>query len=129
MAAPVVNRKIIEAGGSIYIIVLKDLFENCTFQDHCDSLNIQVVRVSVIYKILTAETLNSVHGIDTICSSQWKCRWIYWIPFQLTFTKRVCFAPWNINWHHSGTRSDHTLLKDQIFLVRQEVSTLYKVEY
>ncbi|XP_012232261.2 uncharacterized protein C18orf63-like [Linepithema humile] len=43
MAAPVVNRKILESGGSIYIIVVKDLFENYTFQDHCDSLNIQVM--------------------------------------------------------------------------------------
>lgn len=45
MAAPVTNRKILEAGGVMYVIVTKDFFEDYTFQDHCDSFNVQVVRI------------------------------------------------------------------------------------
>lgn len=43
MAVPVSNRKILESGGSIYIIVTREFFESCAFQNHCDILNIQVV--------------------------------------------------------------------------------------
>ncbi|XP_025267565.1 uncharacterized protein C18orf63-like [Camponotus floridanus] len=43
MAAPISNRKILESGGSIYIIVTRELFESCAFQNHCDILNIQVI--------------------------------------------------------------------------------------
>lgn len=45
MAAPITNRKILEAGGSLYIIVTKEFFENSAFQDHCDALNIQIVYI------------------------------------------------------------------------------------
>lgn len=45
MAAPVSNRKILESGGSIYIIVTREFFESCAFQNLCDILNIQVVRI------------------------------------------------------------------------------------
>ncbi|XP_029662799.1 uncharacterized protein C18orf63-like [Formica exsecta] len=43
MAAPITNRKILESGGSIYIIVMRELFESYAFQNHCDTLNIQVI--------------------------------------------------------------------------------------
>lgn len=45
MTAPVTNRKTLEAGGAIYIIVTKDFFADYTFQDHCDALNVQVVDI------------------------------------------------------------------------------------
>lgn len=45
MAAPVVNRKIREAGGFMYAIVAKEFFDSCTFQNRCGALNVQVVRV------------------------------------------------------------------------------------
>lgn len=48
MTAPVTNRKILEAGGAIYVIVTKDFFENYTFQDHCEALNVQVVRILLV---------------------------------------------------------------------------------
>ncbi|XP_032674916.1 uncharacterized protein C18orf63-like [Odontomachus brunneus] len=43
MTAPVTNRKILAAGGTMNIIVTKDFFADYTFQDHCDALNIQVM--------------------------------------------------------------------------------------
>ncbi|XP_011880854.1 PREDICTED: uncharacterized protein C18orf63-like [Vollenhovia emeryi] len=45
MAAPIVNRKLLGTGGSLYVIVAKDFFESCTFRDHCDALNIQVMNL------------------------------------------------------------------------------------
>ncbi|CAL1681677.1 unnamed protein product [Lasius platythorax] len=45
MAAPITNRKILVSGGSIYIIVTKELFESCAFQNHCDTLNIQTINL------------------------------------------------------------------------------------
>ncbi|XP_011878445.1 PREDICTED: uncharacterized protein C18orf63-like [Vollenhovia emeryi] len=45
MAAPIVNRKLLETGGSLYVIVAKDFFKSCTFRDHCDALNIQVMNL------------------------------------------------------------------------------------
>ncbi|XP_050456175.1 uncharacterized protein C18orf63-like [Cataglyphis hispanica] len=45
MAAPITTRKILESGGSIYIIVMKELFESYAFQNHCDTLNIQVIEL------------------------------------------------------------------------------------
>ncbi|EZA58291.1 hypothetical protein X777_01248 [Ooceraea biroi] len=43
IAAPVVNRKIREAGGFMYVIVGKELSECCAFQNHCGALNIQMM--------------------------------------------------------------------------------------
>ncbi|KYN08501.1 hypothetical protein ALC62_00485 [Cyphomyrmex costatus] len=43
MAAPITNRKLLELGNSLYIIVTKDFLESYTFQDHCDAFNIQVM--------------------------------------------------------------------------------------
>jgi len=45
MAAPVVNRKIREAGGFMYVMIAKAFFESYTFRDHCNALNIEMVRV------------------------------------------------------------------------------------
>lgn len=45
MTAPVTNRKILAVGGIMYIMVTKDFFADYTFQDHCDALNVLVVRV------------------------------------------------------------------------------------
>lgn len=43
MAAPITNRKLLEAGGALYVIIVKNFFESSTFRDHCDAVNIQVV--------------------------------------------------------------------------------------
>ncbi|XP_072764048.1 uncharacterized protein C18orf63-like [Anoplolepis gracilipes] len=62
MAAPITNRKILESGGSIYIIVTKELFKSCAFQNHCDTLNIQMVDLlepipTYVYKACLLYTL------------------------------------------------------------------------
>lgn len=76
MAAPITNRKILESGGSIYIIVMKELFESCAFQNHyCDTLNIQIVRIRAICRrkreresVLNLFKINfSQEIIDIIC--------------------------------------------------------------
>ncbi|KAL0126680.1 hypothetical protein PUN28_005212 [Cardiocondyla obscurior] len=43
MAAPITNRKLLENGNSIYVMIDKDFYGSCTFRDHCDALDTQVV--------------------------------------------------------------------------------------
>ncbi|XP_011641376.1 uncharacterized protein C18orf63-like [Pogonomyrmex barbatus] len=43
MAAPITNRKLLETGSSLYVISTKEFFKSCTFRDHLDALNIQVM--------------------------------------------------------------------------------------
>ncbi|KYN22618.1 hypothetical protein ALC57_04983 [Trachymyrmex cornetzi] len=42
MAAPITNRKLLELGNSLYVIVTKDFWESHIFRKHCDALNIQM---------------------------------------------------------------------------------------
>ncbi|KYN32394.1 hypothetical protein ALC56_13251 [Trachymyrmex septentrionalis] len=62
MAAPITNRKLLELGNSLYVIVTKDFLENYTFRDHCDALNIQIVDLldpfpNYIYKMCLLYTV------------------------------------------------------------------------
>ncbi|XP_029155534.1 uncharacterized protein C18orf63-like isoform X2 [Nylanderia fulva] len=62
MAAPINNRKILESGGSIYVIVTREFFESCDFQNHCDTLNIQMIDLlepipTYVYKTCLLYTL------------------------------------------------------------------------
>ncbi|XP_036144522.1 uncharacterized protein C18orf63-like [Monomorium pharaonis] len=97
MAAPIVNRKLLESGCSLYIIVERDFFKSSIFQDHCDALNIQVVRVrrvllSVAYiKIISFLEMNHSREIhvaqmdvcDPIPTCVYKACLLYTVEYRL----------------------------------------------
>ncbi|XP_071646368.1 uncharacterized protein C18orf63-like [Temnothorax longispinosus] len=81
MAAPITNRKLLGAGGSLYIIVTKDLFESCTFRDHCDAHDIQVMDLldpvpTYVYKACL------LHTVEYNLAPQWNKVGLYLVEGQ-----------------------------------------------
>ncbi|XP_011695512.1 PREDICTED: uncharacterized protein C18orf63-like [Wasmannia auropunctata] len=81
MAAPITNRKLLELGGSLYIIVAKDFIESCTFRDHCDALNLEVIDLldplpTYIYKMCL------VYTVEYKLAPQWNKVGLYLVEGQ-----------------------------------------------